>query len=262
MYTQLANDSAGVWGAVTSSVDWCEANYQHTPYIAEFFNTLSSLAMVVVGEFGVYNNHSSHWKQVMSFRLISVVGIGSLLFHMTLKYHTQMLDELPMVWTSALVLSLCLEFHYKKVPGWVAPTLFGVTVLATIFTSLSTGPIQVALFRSAFTFLEFSSIFIGSIHYSRLPQSSGVRRMALFGFAMIFLAFLCWINDINRCKELSKLRVNPQLHAVWHILMSVGIYYVILFCVFLHQRRFEALPSTLHYKWGFLPYLKKGLVKL
>ena len=28
--------SVGFWGSVTANVDWCEANYEVTHYIAEF----------------------------------------------------------------------------------------------------------------------------------------------------------------------------------------------------------------------------------
>ena len=33
--------SSGVWGPPTSSVDWCETNYDWSQYVAEMFNTLS-----------------------------------------------------------------------------------------------------------------------------------------------------------------------------------------------------------------------------
>jgi hypothetical protein len=29
---------AGFWGESTATLDWCEENYHHTPYIAEFCN--------------------------------------------------------------------------------------------------------------------------------------------------------------------------------------------------------------------------------
>ena len=44
---------AGYWGPPTSSVDWCEANYRVTPYACEFWNALSSLAMVTAGAVGL-----------------------------------------------------------------------------------------------------------------------------------------------------------------------------------------------------------------
>ncbi len=34
----------GFWGPRTASVDWCEPNYVHTFWIAEFWNTLSSVS--------------------------------------------------------------------------------------------------------------------------------------------------------------------------------------------------------------------------
>jgi len=36
----------GYWGPSTSSIDWCEANYAITRFIAEFTNTLSNLVFV------------------------------------------------------------------------------------------------------------------------------------------------------------------------------------------------------------------------
>ncbi|GBB95484.1 hypothetical protein RclHR1_25470001 [Rhizophagus clarus] len=45
------NSTVGFWGE-PSSTDWCEQNYEVTYYIAEFFNTISSLCLVFMGTFG------------------------------------------------------------------------------------------------------------------------------------------------------------------------------------------------------------------
>ena len=37
------NETEGFWGPVTASIDWCEENYERTPYLAEFWNSISSL---------------------------------------------------------------------------------------------------------------------------------------------------------------------------------------------------------------------------
>ena len=43
----------GFWGATTSTVDWCETNYEHLSYVCELFNSVSSLAMVLAGVVGI-----------------------------------------------------------------------------------------------------------------------------------------------------------------------------------------------------------------
>ncbi len=39
----------GYWGSTTSTFDWCEINYEVTIYVAEFWNTLSSLFILLIG---------------------------------------------------------------------------------------------------------------------------------------------------------------------------------------------------------------------
>jgi dihydroceramidase len=48
----------GFWGPVTSSVDWCERNYEYSPYIAEMFNTVSNLFYIICTILSVWNLHN------------------------------------------------------------------------------------------------------------------------------------------------------------------------------------------------------------
>ena len=36
-----------------ANIDWCEANFVHSPLIAEFYNTLSSIPLAAIPLFGV-----------------------------------------------------------------------------------------------------------------------------------------------------------------------------------------------------------------
>ena len=99
-----AEQPVGFWGKVDASMDWCEGNYVTSRYVAEWWNTLSSLPMVFYGLYGFIQTRrhaSTEWRYTISFLLFMCVGIGSTLFHMTLRHFAQMLDELPMLWAVA-----------------------------------------------------------------------------------------------------------------------------------------------------------------
>ena len=116
----------GYWGAITSSVDWCEINYHVSSYLCEFFNSFSSVAMVLVGVLGYFLQHDLlEARFVVAMCMISVVGMGSFAFHATLKHETQMLDEVPMLWNALSLLYIITEnehastqdgfwFHYRR----------------------------------------------------------------------------------------------------------------------------------------------------
>ena len=44
----------GYWGDVTSTIDWCESNYDVSQYTAEFWNTISNIFFVLFALWGMY----------------------------------------------------------------------------------------------------------------------------------------------------------------------------------------------------------------
>jgi len=107
------------WGPVSSNVDWCEKNYEYTPYIAEFWNTISNIPMIVLGFYGAYTSY----KLGIGLRFplgnltLAVVGIGSWMFHMTLLYKYQLMDELPMILGSLVYLYIMLDIDEPRTPS-------------------------------------------------------------------------------------------------------------------------------------------------
>eukprot|EP01083_Nonionella_stella_P258852 884255_1 len=88
-----AYDVSGYWGDADASVDWCESNYQYSYYIAEFWNTLSSIPMfifAIVGAILCYNYGVKEKRFFVSFLCICNIGFGSAFYHSSLKRSAQL----------------------------------------------------------------------------------------------------------------------------------------------------------------------------
>lgn len=76
----------GIWGTQTSTLNWCEEDYNITPYIAEFINTVTNLLFIALGIMGIRDclryGHGSIY--VLSYVGYIIVGLGSMAFHATL----------------------------------------------------------------------------------------------------------------------------------------------------------------------------------
>ena len=95
------HDHIGFWGAPSSSIDWCERNYVVSWWIAEFWNTISNVAIIAAGLFNCYQAY--RYRMDTRFRWLglglALIGCGSFAFHGTLLYNMQMADELPMIYS-------------------------------------------------------------------------------------------------------------------------------------------------------------------
>jgi hypothetical protein len=87
------------WGHHTGTIDWCETNYSHSRYIAEFVNTLTNLPSISLGLYGLYQSRKNGipLRYGLCFLGLSLIGVGSFGFHASLRWEWQLMDELPMV---------------------------------------------------------------------------------------------------------------------------------------------------------------------
>lgn len=282
----VGND--GLWGRVTSSVDWCELNYVHFNWIAEFWNSMSSFAMVGVGLAGIFwNRKVLEPRFLLAFFFVALLGLGSVLFHASLKHETQMCDELPMLYAVFTTLYIVLD---DKMREGRRQGLAIFLVLWSIVTSGATvfaaGNLQFFLFHLSFGSAEFFSLYkvyciyrkhqmvrhgkagsddASALTLARLAKvESDVGKLFTWGMLSYVIGLLSWIVDLKNCwllqvwwPSVSGLP-NPQLHAWWHIFVSLGFYYLITLTAYdrLLTLTPDSLSVVMKWKCGVLPYLR------
>jgi dihydroceramidase len=230
----LSATAPGFWGTPTSSVDWCEENYRYSPYICELFNTLSSFALVFAGGLGWWLHRTLLEPRFrVALLALGVVGVGSVAFHATLRFELQMLDELPMLWLALVMLYALLEDRPARRYGlWFPALLVAAGVVVSLLTALSRGRVEFLVFQVSFTSTEFYGLYrVWRIH--RRSHDRRVHRLFRSGMAFYALAVASWIVDMRLCSLVSRTLpalglFNPQLHAVWHVLVSFGFYSLVV----------------------------------
>jgi dihydroceramidase len=88
----MAPTPTAFWGQPTSTLDWCEINYEVSPFIAEFCksyqklfeenaliniyvgNTISNLGMIIPPLFGMYEVIRNGLERKFIWTLASIIG--------------------------------------------------------------------------------------------------------------------------------------------------------------------------------------------
>ncbi|KAL7930228.1 ceramidase [Trichoderma chlorosporum] len=227
------------WGSQTSYLNFCEEDYIITRYIAEFINTLSSLVFVAYGIYGLLQLRSKHpdvSRLVPYFGLIGV-GLCSAGYHMTLKYHTQMSDELSMHMLLTPLLFRLLSF--KASPQ--RTRLLGI-VLSTIFVVVMVTHMVMDEFLLHATSFGLGVYLLATYSLKKIQQiveprnKATLRNMALFGCANFGFGYFVWLIDRWVCNLLTEtkhfvglpLAFLLELHGWWHIFTAIGGYIAVV----------------------------------
>jgi len=125
----------GYWGPVDANNQWFEERYSYSPYISEFWNTITSAAFVFVGIYGLYLSHKFgiRLRFAWLYVILIVTGCGSIMFHLTSRWWAEVLDELPMIFLVYQFIFLTKgNFpEFSSVIWHTVNTVFAGTILVT-----------------------------------------------------------------------------------------------------------------------------------
>jgi len=86
----------------TSHQQWCEEKYLHNDFIAEYYNTWTSLSFVIVSILQLW--FGQEFEAILPgtgirtvWVLLAIVGLSSGIYHCTLSLAGQLLDEVSII---------------------------------------------------------------------------------------------------------------------------------------------------------------------
>jgi dihydroceramidase len=274
--TPLFGNPGQYWGPTTSTVDWCETNYQVTPYVAEFFNTSSSLALALIGLLGMWLHPWAERRFHMAFFAIFIVGLGSVAFHGTLQKHWQAMDEVPMLYTAFafVYITLTQRYHLKASTRYMlAISLISHALITTYLVTAFDGQLQFTLFHISFGTAEVYSLyqmFQLYLEYKKNGKSTDLTTIFERGFVLYISAFFFWFADMLGCEYINPsytatafLPLNSltifitQFHGLWHVFVSMGTYNLALYSLYYRMlTTFSNRQPTVAWVLYVIPYIR------
>ncbi|KAE9602100.1 putative ceramidase [Lupinus albus] len=218
------------WGPVTSTKECCEINYALSPYIAEFYNTVSNIPTILLALIGIINALTQRFEKRFTVLHLSnmTLAIGSMLYHATLQNVQQQSDETPMVW------EVLLYMYILYSPDWHYRTTMPIFLF-----------VYGVVFAIAHSVFHFGVSF--KVHYIILCLLCTPR----------MYKYYIHTQDVSakRLAKISGWPINPQGHALWHVFMGFNSYFANTFLMFCRAQQRGWSPKVGHLMGG-LPYVK------
>ena len=253
---------------------FCEGKYNNNwPIngIEEFGNSVSSFFLTAFGIFGLYGSVYTGPIIQNLYSALVVNGVGSVLFHATLKRGFKFIDEIPMVIMMAYGNTILFdELFYKfiKTPGSVLSEKKGYTTLVphhrylyailsnsitlffniylTFTIALDATNSNPGIFRLLFS-LPYAFLLIGLLIVwfnqnkwnNESKDEKEIFSLVWFSIVFGFIGFFSWMSDTYLC-------IHPfvsylYLHCIWHISISYTTYCMITLISFIkaHNRGYH-----------------------
>ncbi|ATZ47641.1 hypothetical protein BCIN_02g08990 [Botrytis cinerea B05.10] len=268
--TPYPSSGPGYWGPVTSTINWCEEDYYATIYSAEIVNTITNLMFVILAWKGMSSCIKYGHDRVFLVAFLSylVIGVGSMLFHSTLIYPMQLVDELAMIYLECILAYSV--FAHQKSPLSRFVLALSISALA-IFITLYYHYLQDPVFhQNMFALLTATVVFrsmwimehivnpkrrvkdenVTTVEQKRRDERdskilSQMWKLNYIGLTYVALAFFIWNLDNIYCGTIRRWRREVGLpwgiflegHGWWHILTGIAAYNNITWSIWLRYCR-------------------------
>ncbi|KAK7535757.1 ceramidase [Phyllosticta citribraziliensis] len=258
----------GYWSPVTSTLNWCEEDYYATIYSAEIVNTLTNVLFMYLAAKGIANCLANDHDRIflVTFAGYLLVGTGSFLFHATLKYPMQLVDELSMIYTTCLMFYA--TFSYGRSRRYAVVLGLFLVALAAFITGYYHYLQDPAFHQNMYALLTavvlFRSMYVMEVRLRptlkarEQPDDSSEKlrvdrrdlhilhtmwKMVACGLGIFLGGFAIWTLDNEFCGNLRRWRRDIGLpwglllegHGWWHLMTGTGAYFYIVWGIWLRH---------------------------
>jgi dihydroceramidase len=220
---KVHNSTDGFWGVLDTTHAFCEPHYAQSWYFAEFYNSISSLVYCAAAWYLLKKLPGDRLLQTANVWL-AVLGTGSMLFHCTMKYSMQLLDEGPMVgWMTTIILA---QLSCGR-PFWLTGKvgiLQTIVVVAAVALVVIYGVYdEYEIFVHGFSALALVSVFLGvSVKLGKESKLAKLQQKAMIVcIVALVLGKICWEFENRLCEKYPA--VWP-LHTMWHFFSCTSAY--------------------------------------
>ncbi|KAJ5580072.1 uncharacterized protein N7459_006057 [Penicillium hispanicum] len=222
--------------SILGAANLLSQDYVITRFVAEFINTLSSFVFIAYGIYGLGRLRQKPQAGFRSISYLGLIGVGvcSAGYHMTLKYHTQMSDELSMHLLTTPLLYRILTFQASpqrtRLVGIVLLTLF--TIVMVVHMVMDEFLLHAVSFGLAVYLIATRTLNIIPQQVPDPAVRKPLRNIAFFGCFCFLFGYFIWLVDDWACGFLTKARHTVgvplafvfEFHGWWHIFTAIGGY--------------------------------------
>ena len=218
------------WGEPDATITFCEAKYASSPYVSEWWNTVSNIGYIVVAglTLGICPT-TLKWPAFC----VGFIGLGSTLFHATGLFTAQVLDEMAMLlWTLCFFSSLlrAVPEVSKASRQSIHDILWASNVMAmTVYFSYR----QFALFFACFVVDVLLVVWLALRVTRRAKRARGAVKLAV---GLMLAASVCWFLERWACPYTHHAAWG---HVLWHLLTAAA-------CFIAHKALFIVLRTRAH----------------
>jgi len=224
------------WGTANSVSNFCEEDYIISTYICEFINTLTNSIYVIYAIYGLRANSGKPdaFQRNLPYFGIAAVGVGSAIFHATMKNYTQWGDDLSMLLATGTVLHRV--YTFDKSLNYTITFGLGLTTILTAFAIWHCVTDETIMHSIIFGLMihiiaqKTRVVIKDRIHVPAIQKE--VRKVAIWGATTFATGFAIWCIDNAICNQLTELKRAMgmpwsfllEFHGWWHILTGIGAY--------------------------------------
>lgn len=248
---------------------FCESIWSKPP---EYGGAFSSLFMTIFGLMGIFigRNHNILIRVVSA--TLAVTGVGSFAYHWSLYAGWGYMDSIPMLISSWLggymaydsiiykkyALDLNNRRMYEIWSGITSVIFMGAMVTSIVF-SIIEGLSR--FFTYMFLVAELSIALALVLVRTTMkldttdPEVKKAFKLMYAGFGISVLAAIVWAMIENLCRMPGfKWMQYTYAHSFWHFGISIGMYYLMQFFIFIYAHNTMRNPK-IEIMWKIIPYI-------